>query len=144
MEVINAIVTSETRSKFEPKLDNKGDIRGTALPPKLYFKKGCRVMLTYNLDVYDGLTNGSQGTVIDFVRDKKGEIKHILVKFDEIDSGKQRRKRFEYSNTYPGLNVTPIEVKETNFSLSKKIYSCILNSHSSSISTQTCICCHCP
>ena len=74
-------------------------------------------MVTYNLDVCDGLTNGSQGTVIDFVRNKKGEIKHILVKFDEIDSGKQRRKRFEYSNTYPGLNVTPIEVKETNFSL---------------------------
>ena len=120
MEVINAIVTSETRSKFEPKLDNKGDIRGTALPPKLYLKKGCRVMVTYNLDVCDGITNGSQGTVIDFVRNKKGEIKHILVKFDEIESGKQRRKRFEYSNTYPGLNVTPIELKETNFSLSKQ------------------------
>ena len=46
--------------------------------------------------------------------------KYVLVKFDEIESGKQSRKKFQYENKYPGLNVTPIELKETNFSLSKK------------------------
>ena len=120
METFIAIVYSETRGHFEPKLDNKGDIRGTTLSPKLYLKKGCRVMLTINLDVCDGLTNGSQGEVIDFVRDKHREIKYVLVKFDEIESGKQRRMNFSYETTYPGLRATPIELKETNFSLSKK------------------------
>ena len=68
----------ETRGHFEPKLDNKGDIRGTTLSPKLYLKKGCRVMLTINLDVCDGLTNGSQGEVIDFVRDKHRKLSMFL------------------------------------------------------------------
>ena len=77
-------------------------------------------MLTINIDVCDGLTNGSQGEVIDFVKDSIGEIKYVLVKFDVIESGKQRRKNFQYDKMYPGLSATPIELRETNFSLSKK------------------------
>jgi hypothetical protein len=37
-----------------------------------------------------------------------------------IESGKQRRKNFPYDKIYPGLSATPIELKETNFNLSKK------------------------
>ena len=92
-------------------------------------------MLTHNIDVCDGLTNGSQGEVIDFIKEKNGEVKHILIKFDELQSGRQRRKNFSYENTYPDLNVNPIELKETN---------CIFNSHSNSISTQTGLCSNSP
>ena len=77
-------------------------------------------MLTHNIDVCDGLTNGSQGEVIDFIKEKNREIKYILVKFDDIQSGRQRRKNFHYDSLYPDMNVTPIELKETNFPLSKK------------------------
>ena len=61
-----ANVFSESRGNFKPALDNKEDIRGTTLQLKLLLKKNCRVMLTCNLDVCDGLTNGSQGQVVDF------------------------------------------------------------------------------
>jgi ATP-dependent exoDNAse (exonuclease V) alpha subunit len=74
-------------------------------------------MLTYNLDVCDSLTNGSQGQVIDFKYGKHGKIKYILVKFDENESGRERRKGFNFGEEYPGI--TPIEMKETTFSLSK-------------------------
>ena len=83
-------------------------------------KKGCRVMLTLNLDVCDSLTNGSQGDVVDFTYDKNGKLRFVLVKFDEYESGKERRKNFEFENDYPGQNVTPIEIKESSFPLSKK------------------------
>ena len=76
-------------------------------------------MLTYNLDVCDSLTNGSQGQVIDFIYHKSGKIRFILVRFDENESGRERRKNFSFEKDYPGRNVTPIEIKETNFSLSK-------------------------
>ena len=76
-------------------------------------------MLTYNLDVCDSLTNGSQGEVIGFEFHKDGRIKYILVKFDEKESGRERRKSFDFDRKYPGKDVTPIEIKETSFSLSK-------------------------
>ena len=55
---LKAKVFTETRGEFKPSLDKKLDIRGTTLQYKLCLKKGCRVMLTTNLDVCDGLTNG--------------------------------------------------------------------------------------
>ena len=82
-------------------------------------KKGCRIMLNYNLDVCDSLTNGSQGTVIDFKFDKNNKIKYVMVKFDESESGRERRKCFNFEEEYPGQKITPIEIKETQFSLSK-------------------------
>ena len=76
-------------------------------------------MLNYNLDVCDSLTNGSQGTVIDFKFDKNNKIKYVMVKFDESESGRERRKCFNFEEEYPGQKITPIEIKETQFSLSK-------------------------
>ena len=76
-------------------------------------------MLTYNLDVCDSLTNGSQGEVVDFKYDSNNKIKYVLVKFDEVVSGRERRETFSFEVEYPGRNVTPIALKETNFSLSK-------------------------
>ena len=116
-ETITALVYSDTKGEFKPSLDKKGDVNGTTLNYILNIKKGCRVMLTYNLDVCDSLTNGSQGKVIDFKYGKHGKIKYILVKFDENVSGRERRKRFNFGEEYPGI--TPIEIKETSFSLSK-------------------------
>ena len=118
-QVFVASVFSDTKGYFKPNIDKKGDVNGTTLPYKLCLKHNCRVMLTYNLDVCDSLTNGSQGFVIDFEFSKDGSIRYILVKFDERESGRERRKSFNFDNKYPGQNVTPIEMKETSFSLSK-------------------------
>ena len=73
-------------------------------------------MLVANLDVCDGLVNGSLGTVVAFVYNKRN-IKYIMVKFDDIDDGKNRRKNFNFEEKYPGA--TPIELMEVTFSLSK-------------------------
>ena len=73
---LDAIVFSETRGNFVPPLDKKKDIRGTTLQYNLKLKVGCRVMLTYNLDVCDGLTNGSQGTVVAIEKENQ-EIQSI-------------------------------------------------------------------
>ena len=118
-QVFVASVFSDTKGYFKPNIDKKGDVNGTTLPYKLCLKQNCRVMLTYNLDVCDSLTNGSQGEVIGFEFHNDGGIKYILVKFDEKESGKERRKSFNFDKKYPGKDVTPIEIKETNFSLSK-------------------------
>ena len=44
-------------------------------------KIGARVMLTNNIDVADGLTNGAMGTVSAVVTQSKGSLHVILVRF---------------------------------------------------------------
>ena len=45
-------------------------------------KIGARVMLTNNIDVADGLTNGAMGTVSAVVTKSNGSLHVILVQFD--------------------------------------------------------------
>ena len=63
----------------------------------LQLKRNARVQMIHNVDTLDGLTNGSRGIVKDIVRNKKGHVDKIMVKFDEDYQGKQRRE------SQPGL-----------------------------------------
>ena len=77
-------------------------------------------MLTYNLDVSDGLTNGSQGTLVDIVANNDGRIKFLLIRFDVETSGAKRRKNNAIILNKEQKDLTPIESIEKVFSLSKK------------------------
>ena len=114
---LNAVVYSNTRGNFKPKIDNAGMIKGTTLKFNLLLKKGCRVMLTHNLDVCDGLTNGAMGEAVDFKKDPKGKIKFVLVKFDNDYCGRERRKQLNFDHEYPGQAVTAIELLEFDFTI---------------------------
>ena len=116
-----AVVFSESRGVFKPKLNNDGSIIGTTLQYHIDLKKGCRVMLTTNLDLCDGLVNGSLGTVVGFEYNRARLVQHIMVKFDDNEDGVRRRKNFDsLVSKYPGENATPIEKMEYGFSQSKK------------------------
>jgi len=56
-------------------LNTKRKIKHIQAPEKLSLTKDCQVMLLYNLDILNGLVNGSRGIVVDFINDKP------LVKF---------------------------------------------------------------
>ena len=115
-----ASVFSDTRGVIkQPFLKPDGAISGTPLQYELKLKIGCRVMLTTNLDVCDGLVNGSLGTVLGFEHNKKKQIQYIMVKFDDKGDGKRRRKDFDFEAKYPGEDATAIEKFETTFSQSK-------------------------
>ena len=115
-----AQVTSNTRGEFVPKLDKGGQVTGTTLQYILNLKLGCKVMLTWNIDVCDTLTNGTLGQVIAFKRDSKNKVKYILIKFDDPRSGQERRKELNFEKEYPGENLTPIEKMEIEFTYGEK------------------------
>ena len=58
---------------------------------------------TYNIDVVDCLTNGARGEIIDFVKDNTGNVLKIMIKFDELCQGEQKRiEDRTYQAKFPG------------------------------------------
>ena len=57
-------------------------------------KIGACVMITTNIDVADGLTNGAMGTIVNIVyNDSVKQMKAIFVKFDHTTIGENAKKR---------------------------------------------------
>ena len=75
-------------------------------------------MLTYNVDVSDGLPNGARGELIGIVEDSKENITKLIVKFEVDSNGRERRRHSPgLLSKYPGG--THIEKVNFSFSISK-------------------------
>ena len=82
-------------------------------------KINARVMITTNIDVTDGLTNGAMGTVTNVVIDQTtGKISIILVAFDSEHVGQEAR----YTSVYHSINqnAVPIHRTQSTFPVQKK------------------------
>ena len=65
----------------------------------LHVKVGARVMLTTNIDVSDGLTNGIVGTVKYVITEEiTKRVKVILVEFDNKDVGQEAKSNSQYKH----------------------------------------------
>ena len=121
LEEIPAVVKSSAQNEVNAKTSNDGSIFNTPLQKVLKLKVGAKVMLTYNVDVIDSLTNGAFGEVIGFQYTSGGAVKTVLVHFKNEKVGRNKRKNYSVlNNQFPGVSVTPIEKIEFNFSMSKK------------------------
>ena len=76
-------------------------------------------MITTNIDVSDGLTNGAMGFVSNIVMDTLSQdIKAILVVFDNSDVGEDARSRSLYKHI--NANAVPITCGQKSFQLKDK------------------------
>ena len=119
---LQAQVHCAGRPVSKPKLARDGSIFNTPLQYKLRLKVDAQVMLTYNVDVQDSLTNGTIGTVAGFEMTPDGKaVKNILVVFKNPKSGAERRKKnsTRLQHQYRDTHVTPISKIEFRFNLSK-------------------------
>ena len=85
----------------------------------LTVKINARVMITTNIDVTDGLTNGAMGTVTNVAIEKTtGRIGVILVAFDSEHVGQEAR----YTSVYNSINqnVVPIHQTQATFPVNQK------------------------
>ena len=121
---INAAVLQSGMRNNKPKVDNTGMIRNTPLQHILKLKTGARIMLTYNINVSDGLTNGALGEFIGYDVSEEGRISRLYVHFFDEKAGKEKRRDCNHLQTrFPGKLATPIEKLEFTYSISKKAYS---------------------
>ena len=85
-------------------------ISNTPLQKLLKLKVGAKVMLTYNVDVIDSLTNGAMGEVVAFQFLKNDIVKIVLVHFKNEKVDKNKRKNHAHlQEKFSGIPVTPIE-----------------------------------
>ena len=124
MQDFTAPIFHKTIKNHKPKVTNAGAINNTPLQNILKLKVGARIILTYNLNTSDGLTNGALGEVIGYDISPVGRIRKIYVHFFDEKVGKERRKLFLHLlERFPEKLATPIEKLEFTFSASKKAYS---------------------
>lgn len=78
-------------------MDYKAD---SQLLPTLQIAVNARVMLTYNIDVSDGLVNGVFGTITHITEGSlpNGQPEAVAVKFDNEDVGREQRRKRKPSN----------------------------------------------
>ena len=122
--VLQALNINASCKEFSPPVGIAGNVHTSPFMNKLILKVKARVMLVFNCDTNDGLTNGAMGEVLGFQRNKKGEVIYVIVHFYNASVGHEKRKRFpELQEQYPNYRATPVSRIEFSYSLSKKSYS---------------------
>ena len=117
-KVVMAICIHKTIRKFSPSVNNAGTVGNTSFQNELKITIGAKIMMTYNVDTSDGLTNGARGELIGIIQDESGHISKLIVKFEELSNGKEKRRHNPgIVKRFPGG--TPIEKVNFPFSISK-------------------------
>ena len=88
--VIPAINIHPARGNFKPSISKDGRVNDTPFLEKLRINLDARLMLTYNVDTADGLTNGALGQIKQVVLNNNS-VGQILIRFDNKEVGRQLR-----------------------------------------------------
>ena len=110
---IEAKHVCRTKKNYQPMIKKAGKIADTQFENTLQIKVGGRVMLIYNIAVYDGLCNGAMGTVLAIEGDDAKCVRKVIVQFDNKETGGEMRKKFPIqTKKYPqGTVITRMELE---------------------------------
>ena len=77
---------------YKPPVGEDGLVATTPFLDELVLKVDARVMIIYNVDTSDCLTNGTCGVVEGFIKDN-GKLVKVLLTLDEPEAGQELRKK---------------------------------------------------
>ena len=79
--------------KIDPDTNN---IDNTNFKNLLKIKIGARVCIIFNINTVDELVNGTSGTIMDIVKNRRGLVEAVIIKCDQLSSGKEQRKKHKH------------------------------------------------
>ena len=134
---IDAVNFMSNHKTFKPPLHRSGDgtIAKTGFMNQLKLKVGAKVMLIKNIRTEDCLTNGQTGILEHVVKDCKGGVKYLMVKFNREKAGKMtRNENPQLERKYPGTTkiektLETYKLRETGNSTANLIQFPIVLSH---------------
>ena len=119
-EVFKARHMHPSMRNYKPYINKFGFVNETPFLDVLQLKVDARVMITYNIDTPDLLSNGSMGTVSGFYRNSKHAIEQILVTLDNPKHGITRRKKFMHILKQMKMpKATPVGRRNYEYALGK-------------------------
>ena len=81
-----------------------GAIAGTAFIDLITVKIGCRVMIIFNVNVIDGITNGQFGWLVDVIKTTKGNVDKLVIRPKDPSIGEENRRKFpQLAKLHPGI-----------------------------------------
>ena len=106
---LKAYNINSNQKEFKPKIDDKdGTVGSTNFKDLLQLKKEAKIIMIFNVDTSDGLTNGQLGKLVDVIWTKETEqrprtIDKLVVRFNDPKVGeKSRQKNPTLSNKFAG------------------------------------------
>ena len=111
------ITAQHNPSTRNVKVNADGTIESSAFLQNLQVKVDAKVMLIFNVNTPDGLTNGAQGTIKQILTSGEN-VRYILIKFEDITIGREHRLKFKFLKSICNLDeVTPIERHTFSYTL---------------------------
>ena len=84
-----------TQAKYKPYINPKdGTIASTSFMDILRIKVGAKLMIIYNIDTPDGLTNGQMGELVAVIKTTKGDVDKLVIRLNNKLVGKNNRHKF--------------------------------------------------
>ena len=101
---ISAVHYRKTQKKYIPaNIQADGTVGKTGFMDKLVIKEGAKIVMIWNVKTTDSLTNGQTGNVMAIVKNNKGEVEYLVVKFNQERAGQQKRNEDkQLAAKYPG------------------------------------------
>ena len=114
---VKAKVRHHVLKEYSPIIENTGNIQNTNLQETFQFKVGSKIMLTYNMNTSDRLTNGAFGKVVEIEMDRDVQVTTVYVAFDNQSVGKDTAKSYEDLKKKFGVQTIPIKKWEQEYNI---------------------------
>ena len=124
--IVEAEIHHKTNSEFEPKTMNTGYIVNTSLMKTLKFKLNSKVILTYNINVVDGLCNGTFCKIVGIKKNQLGKLLEIHVQLLNPSHGLETSRDHPELAAKYGFPVVPIKRMEQRLNIGGKTLRSVL------------------
>ena len=114
MMKLRAIHDHPLRKNYKGRVDSRdGTVGDTGFMDQLILKQNAKVMIIYNINTLDSLTNGQIGVLVDATKLQDGQVNMLIIKLNNPNAGQENRKQNpELAKKYPNFLALSTFAKE--------------------------------